>query len=138
MDTKTKGKIVSALRRLTFAYKPINDAEKRQKVDAMLYECEGCSDYVYKGSSEKNFNKLVDKYPDNTVRRVKKIVRDHKEEVVPIEGFKNGWDWNVFIERMFCKSEDIQILCPDCDKLVTDEQKRRRKLVRDTKKTNNA
>lgn len=125
MDKIVKGRIISAVRKLTFRHEPINDAEKRQKRGPMLYECEKCNDYVYKGSSEKNFLKLKEEFSEKVVRRVKKIVRDHIVPCVRLEGYENGFDWTEFLERMFVESEhDIQILCPDCDKIITDEQKR--------------
>ena len=53
---------------------------------------------------------------------------DHVQPVVdPKKGFV-GWD--VYIDRMFCEIENLQVLCKPCHKIKTDQEKlERRKKV---------
>lgn len=52
----------------------------------------------------------------------KEVQCDHIEAVVdPVEGFV---DWDVYIKRMFCSKDNLQILCSDChDKKSAEERK---------------
>lgn len=53
---------------------------------------------------------------------------DHVDPVVdPNTGFV---DWDTYIERMFCKADNLQVLCKDCHKTKSaDERKARAKVV---------
>jgi 5-methylcytosine-specific restriction endonuclease McrA len=53
---------------------------------------------------------------------------DHVQPVVdPKKGFV-GWD--VYIDRMFCEIENLQVMCKPCHKIKTDQEKlERRKKV---------
>jgi hypothetical protein len=44
--------------------------------------------------------------------------------VDPKKGFV-GWD--VYIDRMFCEIENLQVLCKPCHKIKTDQEKLERK-----------
>lgn len=48
---------------------------------------------------------------------------DHVEPAVELSGWK---DWNSFVERLFCPSMDLRILCQACHDRVTDEQRAER------------
>jgi 5-methylcytosine-specific restriction endonuclease McrA len=51
---------------------------------------------------------------------------DHVQPVVdPKKGFV-GWD--VYIDRMFCEIENLQVLCKPCHKIKTDQEKLERKM----------
>ena len=50
---------------------------------------------------------------------------DHIKPVVdPKKGFVS---WDVYINRMFCEIEDLQVLCKPCHKVKTDQEKLERK-----------
>jgi hypothetical protein len=121
-----KGKIISALRKLTFSHKERTAAKNRNKVDKATYECELCGAYCYDGKSESSYQKLVDKYPKKVVKY--KYTLDHIEPIIPIvKGWK--WDWNEYIDRMFCAKEDYQGICVDChDEKTEQENKLRQEL----------
>lgn len=56
----------------------------------------------------------------------KNIQVDHINPVVdPKVGFIN---WDTFIDRLFCSKEGLQILCLECHKKKTNEEKQQRKL----------
>lgn len=126
-----KGKIISALRKLTFSHKERTEAKNRNKVDKATYECELCSAYCYDGKSKDSYQKLVDKYPDKVVKW--KYTLDHREPVVPIvKGWQ--WDWNEYIERMFCSRDNYQGLCSDCNDEKTKEENELRKALKKKEK----
>lgn len=50
---------------------------------------------------------------------------DHILPVVsPTEGFVS---WDLFIDRIFCEIENLQVLCKPCHKVKTEEEKAERK-----------
>jgi len=126
MDKKTHGKIIAALRKLTFAYPPRNAVKKRQKVAPASYTCESCDLVVYEGKRNLEDTGILEDFP-NAIKG--KVHVDHKIPTIPIEGFKNvEWDWNEYIENMFCGEEGLQLLCKEChDKKTKKENELRRK-----------
>lgn len=36
---------------------------------------------------------------------------------------RRGWDWNWLVEKMFCDSDGLQVLCKECHKKVHKEMK---------------
>lgn len=57
---------------------------------------------------------------------------DHTEPVVPLEGWDG--DWNIYINRMYVKAEQFQILCEMCHDIKTDTEVQIRKMHREKKK----
>jgi len=126
MDKKTHGKIIAALRKLTFAYPPRNVVKKKQKVAPATYQCEQCSQIVYEGRKELVDTGLLEDYPEAIKG---KVHVDHIVPTIPLKGFKNTvWDWNEYIENMFCGEEGLQLLCKPChDEKTKKENELRRK-----------
>lgn len=55
----------------------------------------------------------------------KEVNVDHIEPCVsPVDGFVS---WDVFIERLFCKKDNLQVLCSDCHTKKTNEERKQRK-----------
>lgn len=55
----------------------------------------------------------------------KEVQVDHVDPVVdPVIGFVS---WDVFIERLFCAKENLQVLCKGCHLIKTKEEKLLRK-----------
>lgn len=76
----------------------------------------------------KKTNRLAEHYRCAECKQVfpaKEVQCDHVSPVVdPIEGFVN---WDVYIKRMFCGKENLQILCSTChDKKSAEERKIRK------------
>lgn len=131
MDTKTKGKIINALRKLTFAYSPRNSAKNRQKVSPAAFRCEGCEVIVYEGRKE--LDKAGLEEFDNKIKD--KTYLDHIEPVIPLKSFQKGsWDWDEYINRMFCEQNGFQVLCKKCHDEKTDLENEERKQYRLSKK----
>lgn len=58
-------------------------------------------------------------------KRVNNIIVDHIDPVIdPVEGFKN---WDDTVSRMFCEIDGFQILCHDCSKRKTQDEREIRK-----------
>ena len=72
-----------------------NEALKAARLRRGVYRCEACGD---------EFGR-------------REVEVDHIEAVGPTPGSRNACSettWDVFIERMFCSSNALQILCKDC------------------------
>jgi 5-methylcytosine-specific restriction endonuclease McrA len=112
-EARFKSFVTSALRaasrRWPPKYKALKEAFAGKKVNAktgklaMHYTCAAC-------------NKL---YVATDVQV------DHIKPVVdPKKGFVS---WDVYINRMFCEIEDLQVMCKPCHKIKTDQEKLERK-----------
>lgn len=93
-----KSRITSALRRIWFYGPQRKEAAARAK--ASCNKCELCK-------------KLYDK-----------LECDHRIPVVPVTGFDN---WQSYIDRLFCDSKDLVMLCKSCHFAKTTIQKTQRK-----------
>jgi hypothetical protein len=125
--THLKNRIIQNLRRLTWSWQPIKDAEARAKVDKATFECEKCGKYVYTGKSEKNFNLLIEKHCDKLLE-MGIVYRDHIIPVVPIGTKTKDMSMDEIILNMFCESaDDIQILCKVCNTKKTNEENEERR-----------
>ena len=133
MDKKTHGKIISALRKLTYAYPPRNEVKKAAKVAAATYKCQSCEDIIYEGKKDLEKTGLLEEYPD--VKKGKMNI-DHIDPVIPITGFANTeWDWNEYMENMFCDSDKLQCICSVCHKAKSAEEAKQRAAYRKSKKS---
>jgi 5-methylcytosine-specific restriction endonuclease McrA len=123
--THLKNRIIQLLRKLTWSWQPIDDAEKAQKVDKATFECESCKCFVYTGKSIKSHETLIEKYPKKLVKKGT-IYHDHIEPVVPIGMKQQEMSYDDLVESMFCDSDNIQILCKECHDDKTKEENERR------------
>lgn len=128
-----KNRIIQNIRRLTWAWKPIKDAQDDAKVDKALYECKSCGKYIYDGKSAKSEQKLKDKYPKKKVE-MGVVYKDHIEPVIPLDKQTKDVSFDEIIGRMFCEKDGIQILCKACHDEKTDEEKEQRKKYKEKKK----
>lgn len=126
-DRLLKGRILSALRKLTWSWEPINNARAKAKVAPSTWECSQCGKWCYGGKSKNSLEKLREDNPDKVVE-METNYADHIEPIVSIEK-DYVWSWDVIVNRMFCEEEHIQILCKTCNKEKTNkENELRRKL----------
>jgi 5-methylcytosine-specific restriction endonuclease McrA len=109
-EARLKAFIISGLRAASRRYPPkfetLNEAKTTKKINAKTgrlaqhYECNACRE----------------EFP------AKEVQVDHRKPVVdPKKGFI---DWNTYIERMFCKKSNFQVLCKSCHKIKTDKEKK--------------
>ena len=85
-------------------YEILNEAKTEKKVNALSgriaqhFRCATCGeDFPAKG-----------------------VQVDHILPVVPNSGFTS---WDSYIENMFCEKENFQVLCVDCHKIKTKEER---------------
>ena len=86
--------VISTLRRASYRWPSRTEALMKARVSRGIYKCSLC---------------------DGEFGR-KEIQVDHIEPVIPLEGWV-GWD--SFIDRLYCKSEGLSILCKPCHKTKT-------------------
>jgi len=95
--------VKNALRIATYKWPYFSKALARQRLERGLYQCESC-----KGAFGP-----------------KQINRDHIEPVVAVTGWSG---WTDYINRLFVKSDGIQILCISCheNKSLVENQMRKK------------
>ena len=64
----------------------------------------------------------------------KDINVDHKRPVIPVSKTLEDMDYNEIVQRIFCKESNLQVLCRDCHKEKTKDERNRRKRKKDTQK----
>lgn len=102
--------VISQLRKSSYKWKYRTDAIKKARIDRGVYKCAGCF-------------KLMG---------VKDFAVDHKEPVVDERGFV---DWNTYVPRMLCHTDNFQVLCKECHDIKTQKEKESRKNYRQKNKT---
>lgn len=133
MDAKTKTSIINSLRMFSLRWKPRYEAKKLRQIGPALFKCDNCNIGIYEGSKEIRIIEL-DFYSrtglSHIILKKGKFEMDHNPECVPKEGFTTGleiissrksymFDWNIYLDRMFCLKESFQGLCSNCHKLKT-------------------
>lgn len=116
-ESKYKSFIKSGLRTMSVRWPPryqaLADAFDHQGINpstgrlAKLYRCKSCNNLFPASGMEVN----------------------HKDPVIPIDGFKS---WDDVIQRLFCEKEGLEALCRDCHKKVTKEENAERKRIRNS------
>jgi hypothetical protein len=126
--THLKNRIIKLMRKLTWSWQPIKDAENRAKVAPATHECALCGLYVYSGKSEKNLQKLIEKFPTKKVEMGTNF-KDHINPVIRISKTTKTTSLDEVMDNMFCDdSYDIQVLCKSChDSKTKKENEERRK-----------
>lgn len=120
MDAKTRNFVKKKLRLASLSNPSRNKAKQISKVAPATFECNHCSCYIYEGSSDKNLKTLEKEFPSKVFKR-EKAQADHK---TPVREGKGKWDWDDYIESLFCGVENYQILCNDCHKEKSKKDKK--------------
>lgn len=98
-EAKFNSFIRNQLRGATRKWAPIADTKKEANVGRGQYRCEGCGEIVPPTIKQGK-------------KRVNNIFVDHIEPIVdPSIGFVS---FDVFIDRMFCEKDNLQLLCGKC------------------------
>lgn len=120
LDKKTKSRIIVTLRKLSTWYAPRADAKKKRKVDPATFKCDHCSIIIYEGKKTLEKTGLLEKY-DNVI-----CVKSHMDHIIPVVDPAKGWDgWDQFITRLFCDESNFQLLCPDCHKIKSNNDRKK-------------
>lgn len=118
-----KSFVKNNLRNATRKWAPISDCLKNARTRRGFYLCNGCKQEV-----------------PNTIRdeKGKRIKNVHVDHIDPIIDPAVGWvSWDETINRMYCEADNLQVLCHDCHKVKTDEEKAVAKQRRDKNKEDN-
>jgi len=126
-SNRFKGRIIAALRRLSFSWYPRNEVKAAAKRFPATFECKSCGILVYEGSSKENYDNICNQTTSRVI--MGKTVMDHIYPVVPpMEGFTT---WDSYINQLFCSKEGFQLLCSECSekktRLEQEERKRNKK-----------
>ena len=97
-EAKYKSFIKNQLRGATRKWAPINDVLTAARVKRGFYLCAGCAKHVPNTIKE-------------GAKRAKNVFVDHIEPIVPVTGWVS---WDSCIERMFCETDNLQVLCKAC------------------------
>lgn len=101
--------IKNNLRSATRKWAPIQQCKKRANISRGLYKCECCGNEVPPTI-----------FDDDKRKRMKNIFVDHMVPIIdPAVGFTT---WDECIERMFCNSSNLQLLCKDCHSIKSREE----------------
>ena len=102
--------LISQVRRVSLRWPPRLRTKRKAWVRRGVYLCAG---YNCDAHEVPKSVKLEDG------KRVENVHVDHKD---PVGSFK---DWNTYIERLFCSEDNLQILCLECHKEKTQDEKTR-------------
>ena len=109
--------IKSALRGASMRWPPRNEVRKAARTERGKYRCAGWrrkSHIVPASLPPEGKNK----------RRINNVSIDHLHPVVePGKEFS----WDAVIKNLFCEADQLQVLCHECHKSKTQEERERRK-----------
>lgn len=107
-ESRYRSFITSLIRSGSNRWAPISDTKKDARVSRGLYECACCKEHVPPTVRDGR-------------RRVQNIFVDHIDPIVDPEiGFES---WDVFIEKMYCEKDKLQLLCKACHDLKTADER---------------
>ncbi len=108
--------IKSGLRSLSRKWPPKYEVRKKAWIERGIYKCAG-----YKKRAHKVRVTVIEKN-----KRVNNVFVDHIVPIVdPIKGFTS---WDSIVERMFCEKENLQVLCKQCHKGKTNDERKSKEL----------
>lgn len=113
-EARMRSFIKSALRQASLRWPPRNRVRVDARVERGKYRCAG-----YKRKSH-----IVPASIKVGERRVNNAVVDHIDPVIPLTTGFSGWD--EVIKRMFCEADNLQILCHECHKNKTDDERKKK------------
>lgn len=76
----------------------------------------------------KKTNRLAQHYKCASCRKEFPLSDVQVDHIQPVVDTKQGFvDWNTFIERMYCTTENLQVICKPCHKVKSDKERKERK-----------
>ncbi len=115
--------LIPKLRKISLYWPEMNEALKRAKVKVQVGH--------FKNGKPKFKTFIKCESCDELFESEKDINRDHKVPVVDISGFEN---WDIYLNSLFCSSDNIQIICKPCHEGKTEFENEERTKVRQTNK----
>lgn len=101
--------VKGALRQASMRWPPKHEVKKAARVERGQYLCNGCGEIV----------------PASVKVDGKRVKNVHVDHIVPVIDPNVGFvSWDEVINRLFCEADDLQVLCRECHKEVTAEERR--------------
>ncbi len=114
-EARFRSFIRGGLRSISMRWPPKNEVKKDARVQRGVYLCAG-----YKTKAHEVSASLPPKAGNK--RRINNAVVDHRSPVVdPIDGWIS---WDMFIMRLFCEEDGFQLLCHECHKHKTSDERK--------------
>ena len=114
-EARFKSFIRGGLRGISMRWPPKNRVKQKARIARGVYLCEGYKTRPHKVPAS------LPPLPGNK-RRINNSIVDHIQPVIdPCVGFV---DWNTLIERLFCEEEGFQLLCHECHKTKTKDERK--------------
>lgn len=110
MTGKIRNMIKGYARRLSGSWPPKQAVKEACKVAPALHKCSKCGSLNYEGDSQKNYDKYVAQFPNDTVN-FDGIEIDHISPVIDITGWTT---WDNYFDSLFCDEENLRPLCNKC------------------------
>lgn len=110
--------------------------EDRTKVAPATNECTRCKKWIYKGTSQKNFEELISQHPKKVIEKGRLEI-DHTEPTISLQ---KGWvfSYDDYIKRLFCGPEGLVGLCKSCHLKKSNLEKEIRKSENNSKELREA
>ena len=109
--------IKGGLRQISYRWPPKHQVKKEAWVKRGVYRCAGYKKrwhHVPLSIQQSKYNK----------KKSNNVFVDHIDPVIdPKKGFVS---WDETISRMFCEKEGLQVLCKDCHKRKTKDERQKR------------
>ena len=117
-EARFKSFIRGGLRGISMRWPPKNRVKQKARIARGVYLCEGYKTRPHKVPAS------LPPLPGNK-RRINNSIVDHIQPVIdPCVGFV---DWNTLIKRLFCEEKGFQLLCHECHKAKTKDEREDRK-----------
>ncbi|MCH8022368.1 MAG: HNH endonuclease [Thaumarchaeota archaeon] len=116
-EARFRSFIRGGLRSISMRWPPKNKVKQNARVQRGVYLCAGYKTKAHEVAAS------LPPLPGNK-RRINNSVVDHINPVVnPTFGFVS---WDELIKRLFCETEGFQLLCHDCHKNKTADERKER------------
>ena len=75
----------------------------------------------------KKTNRLAQHYRCASCRKEFPLSDVQVDHIKPVVDPKDGFiDWEVYVQRMFCTTENLQVICKPCHKIKSDKERKQR------------
>lgn len=77
---------------------------------------------------DKITGKMSNRYRCAGCAKMFKLTDVQVDHIDPVVSVKDGFiDWNIYISRMFCDADGLQVLCSECHSIKTKNEREQRK-----------
>ena len=136
MNKALKTRITNLMRKDLRKTPQYNNAKKRHFKGRAVYQCPSCEKHFYTGSSDKNYELLIEEYKDLIKCKEKDLHMDHVEPLVPYDKDLDSMSLEEIAERVYCwdNEENLSYICKQCHTEKTSKEKSIRSKYKKLKK----